>query len=97
MRKIYWATRGETEVVLCVHGPGDALDVIFPTVGIKRAVAEVIVCRGVESVRAGFHCEAHDTVAGFSKLGREIALQDLKLLDRIARNTLVPLRIRRNQ
>ena len=50
----------------------------------------------MELVGAGLYSEADDAVAGFPKLGREIALKDLKLLDRIGRNSLVPLRVRRN-
>src|SRR5258708_772979 len=43
MRKVYRAARGEAEVVLCIHGFLEALEVVEPTVGIKRAVAEVVV------------------------------------------------------
>src|ERR1700674_1676863 len=82
MRNINWAAHGEAEVILRVHGFLVALKVVFPAVGIKRAVAEVVVSRGMESVSAGLHREANDAAAGFAKLGREIALQELNPLDR---------------
>src|SRR6266704_1647157 len=51
----------------------------------------------MELIGAGLHREADDAVPGLTKLGQEITLKDLKLLDRVARNALVPLSVRRNQ
>src|SRR5579862_3321585 len=107
MRQEHGSTDGEAKIVLRVRRLRvkrltglpvvSVLRIQRPTFRIQRAVTKKIIGGSVKLIRARFHRKVYDAVTRFTEFGSKIALQGLKLLHRLRRYALVPLRIGRDQ
>src|SRR5262249_33467782 len=82
--------KGRAKVVLRIHGPFIAPEIVEPVVGVKGLVPQIVIAGAVQLIGSGFHGQVDDAIAGLAVFRGKVTLQNAEFIYGVRRNTFIP-------